>query len=98
VPNTKSGLSQAKIEFHAPRSGAKPQTLLVFKGFSAQHFTLSGAEPFDFEWTADAHYLSLLDVSLTDGEVLLDGVPSSQLGDRRGRLTFVPRSISILLK
>jgi AraC family transcriptional regulator len=90
MPNTKSGLSQIKIEFHAPEAAAKPQDLLVFKGFSAQHFTLAAAEPFDFEWKGDAHYLSLLDLSLTDGEVLLDGVPSSQLCDLRGRMTFVP--------
>ena len=64
-------------------------------GFSAEYVELSGAEPYDFRSRGENHYLALHDITLTDGELRVDGLPTLHKKDLRDTITFVPKGCGI---
>jgi len=64
-------------------------------GFSAEHVSLETDAPYSFKSLGKSHYLALHDMSLRDGELKIEGLPTYHVRDLRDTITFVPRGCAI---
>ncbi len=69
--------------------------LISFTGFSAERVGLPQTSPFDYKWSGSVHYLALHDITLSDGETLIDFGQVSRLCDLTHRMTFVPTGCTV---
>ncbi|WP_430251792.1 helix-turn-helix domain-containing protein [Neorhizobium sp. DAR64860/K0K1] len=84
-----------EIDFAEPAMAHVARAAFDLNGFSAEYVELSGAEPYDFRSRGENHYLALHDITLTDGELRVDGLPTLHKKDLRDTITFVPKGCGI---
>jgi AraC family transcriptional regulator len=67
-----------------------PIAEMSVSGIRVQHIAIAPRSEWEFAWKGQSHYLSYLDVQLSDGETF-DGSTRRRLGrDLRGKLSFIP--------
>lgn len=71
---------------HAPRS---------WRGFAVEQVVLETPEAYDFRAVGDLHYLALHDMTLADGELMVDGLAPIARTDLRDTMTFAPKGCAI---
>lgn len=64
-----------------------------WRGFAVEHVAL--AEPYNFRWSGNTHYLAWHDILFSDGASQVDGLKRNPTRDLRNSITFLPSGCSI---
>jgi AraC family transcriptional regulator len=80
------------LKFQAPESAQVANSVAEarFKGMRVQQIAFTPGAAYEFAWKGSEHYLSYIDMHLTDGETF-NGTSGRRLPrDLRGKLSFIP--------
>lgn len=84
-----------ELDFKTRAEPAIVRRPLAWRGFRVERVVLASDDPYEFRAFGDACYLAYHEMTLRDGELKLDGLPTINRTELRDTLTFAPRHCSI---
>lgn len=90
-------LDQATLElrFKGELEATTRISPLAWRGFRVEHVVLRTDQGFDFRASGESCYLAYHEMTLTDGELQLDGLPAVARNQLQDTLTFAPKGCAI---
>jgi AraC family transcriptional regulator len=73
-----------------PEQVATPVAEATFRGMRVQQLAVAPGAAYEFAWKGSSHYLSYIDMHLSDGETFGGSTGRRLPRDLRGKLSFIP--------